>query len=77
MKRHFAVKFENHISIFTNTSCGLPKSWGLKIDQYGKKANLGSLLFLIFVNNVTQVENLDVNLYVEDSRLFFQNKDIP
>lgn len=64
MKRHFPVKFENHISIFTDTSCGLPKSWGLKIDQYGKKKkkNLGSLLFLIFVNNVTQVENLDVNL---------------
>lgn len=77
MKRHFAVKFVNHISIFTDTSCDLPKSWGLKIDQYGKKSNLGSLLFLIFVNNVTQVENLDVNLYVEDSRLFFQNKDIP
>ena len=43
MKRHFPVKFENHISIFTDTSCGLPKSWGLKIDQYGKKKKKSGL----------------------------------
>ena len=63
--RLFRVKLGNCYSDPSNITCGVPQG-----------SILGSLLFLIYVNDTSQVVNSNPFLYADDSCLIFQGKDV-
>ena len=61
----FTVKVANRVSQFANISCGVPQG-----------SILGPLLFLIYVNDMSQAVECDLYLYADDSCLLFQHKNV-
>ena len=61
-EHHFTVEVANRVSEFTNISCGVPQG-----------SILGPLLFLIYVNYMSQAVECDLYLYANDSCVFFQS----
>ena len=59
-ERHFTIEVANQVSEFSNISCGVLQG-----------SILGSLLFLIYVNDMSQAVEWDFYLYADDSCLFF------
>ena len=64
-ERHFTVEVANRVSKFENISCGVPEG-----------SVLGPLLFLIYVNDMSQAVECDLHLYVDDSCLLFQHQSV-
>ena len=60
----FFIKTENQISDYGQISCGLPQSF-----------ILGSLLFVIYVNDIPQAVKSNLFLYANDSCLMYQHRD--
>ena len=63
-ERHFTVEVANRVSKFSKISCGVPQG-----------SILGPLLFLIYVNDMSQAVERDLYLYV-DSCLLFQHNNV-
>ena len=63
--RLFRVNLGNCYSDPSNITCGLPQGF-----------ILGALLFLIYVNNMSQTVKSNLFLYADDSCLVFQGKDV-
>ena len=63
--RLFRVKLENCYPDPSNITCRVPQG-----------SILGLLLFLIYVNDMAQAVKLNLFLYVDDSCLIFQGKDV-
>ena len=63
--RFFKVNLENNSSQPASVSCGVPQG-----------AILGPLLFLIYVNDMSQAVKCDLFMYADDSCLVCQHKDI-
>ena len=63
--RSFLVNLENNFSQPASVSCGVPQG-----------SILGPLLFLIYVNDMSQAAKCDLFLYANDTCLVFQYKDI-
>ena len=63
--RIFLVETENKLSDFEKISCGVSQGF-----------ILGPLLFSIYVNDIPQAVKSNLFLYVEDSCLMYQRKDI-
>ena len=63
--RSFLVNLGNNFSKPAFVSCGVPQG-----------SILGPLLFLIYVNNMSQTVKCDLFLYVDDTCLVCQHKDI-
>ena len=61
----FFISIENQLSDYGRISCGIPQG-----------SILGSLLFLIYVNDMPQAVNSYLFLYVDDSCFMFQPKDV-
>ena len=61
-ERHFTVEVANRISRF---SCGVPQG-----------SILGPLVFLIYVNDMSQTVGCGLYLYEDDSCLLFQHKNV-
>ena len=55
----------NHFLDVSKSSCGVPQG-----------SNLGSLLLLLYVNDVPQAVYSNSFLYADDSGLTFQHKDV-
>ena len=55
----------NRVSKFSNILCGGPQG-----------STLSPLLFLIYVNDMSEAVECDLYLYVDDSCLFFQHMNI-
>ena len=55
-EHHFTVEVANRVSKFANISCGVPQG-----------SVLGPLLFLIYVNDMSQAVECDLYLYADDS----------
>ena len=64
-KRMFSVHVEKRFSDKALISCGIPQG-----------SILGPLLFLLYVNDMVQVENCDLLFYADNTDLIFQHKDI-
>ena len=62
---HFTVEDTNRVSKFANISCGVPQG-----------SILGPLLFLIYVNDMSQAIECDLYLYADDSCLLFQHNSV-
>ena len=63
--RSFLVNLGNNFSQPASISCDVPEGF-----------ILGPLLFLIYVNDMSQAVKNGLFLYVNDSRLVYQHKDI-
>ena len=63
--RSFKVNINNHFSDLPKVSCGVPQGF-----------TLGSLLFLLYVNDMPQAVHSNLFLYPDDSSLTFQHKDV-
>ena len=63
--RAFLVSIENRYSSISKISCGVPQG-----------SILGTLLFLIYVNDMKQAVSSDLLLYADDSCLIFQHKHV-
>ena len=63
--RTFSVQVEDSFSGFGNLDCGVPQG-----------SILGLLLFLLYVNDMSQSVSCDLLLYADDSCLVFEGKDI-
>ena len=63
--RSFLVNLENSFSQPASVSCGVPQG-----------SILGPLLFLIYVNDMSQAAKCDLFLYADDTCLVCQHKDI-
>ena len=61
----FKNNINNHFSDLCKSSCGVPQG-----------SILGSLLFLLYVNDMPQAVHSDLFLYADDSSLTFQHKDV-
>ena len=64
-ERIFFVSIETQLPDYGRISCGIPQG-----------SILGSLLFLIYVNDMPPAVNSNLFLYVDDSCLIFQHKDV-
>ena len=64
-ERHFTVEVANRVSKFSKISSGVPQG-----------SILGPLLFLIYVNDMSQAVECDLHLYADDSCLLFQHKNV-
>ena len=64
-KRSFPVNVEHNFSQPASVSCGVPQG-----------SILGLLLFLIYVNDMSQAVKCDLCLYADDTCLVCQHKDI-
>ena len=64
-KRMFSLNVENSFSDKALLSCGVPQG-----------SILGPLLFLLYVNDMVQAINCDLLLFVDDTGLVLQHKDI-
>ena len=63
--RSFLVNLGNNFSQPASVSCGVPQG-----------SILGPLLFLIYVNDMSQAVKCDLFLYADDTCLVCQHKDI-
>ena len=63
--RAFKVDINNHFSDFSKISCDVPQG-----------SILGPLLFLLYVNEMPHAVHSDLFLYVDDSGLTFQHKNV-
>ena len=63
--RLFRVHLENRYSDTSSITCGVPQG-----------SILGPLLFLIYVNDMSQAVKSNLFLYADDSCLVFQGKDV-
>ena len=63
--RAFKVNINNHFSDLSKINCGIPQG-----------SILGSLLFLLYFNDMPQAVHSDLLLYADDSSLTFQHKHI-
>ncbi|MFM1566744.1 MAG: RNA-directed DNA polymerase, partial [SAR86 cluster bacterium] len=63
--RTFSVQVEDSFSSLGNLECGVPQG-----------SILGPLLFLLYVNDMSQAVTCDLLLYADDSCLVFEGKDI-
>ena len=63
--RYFLVNLENNFSQPASVSCGVPQG-----------SIFGPLLFLIYVNDMSQAVKCHLSLYADDSCLVCQHKDI-
>ena len=63
--RYFIVNVEDSFSEQANLACGVPQG-----------SILGPLIFLIYVNDMSQSVNCDLYLYADDSCLVYTGKDI-
>ena len=61
----FKVNINNHFSDLSKISCGLPQG-----------SILGSLQFLLYVNDMPEAVHSHLLLYADDSGLTFQDKDV-
>ena len=64
-ERQFTAEVANRVLKFTNISCGVPQG-----------SILGPILFLIYVNDMSQAVECDLYLYAGDSCLLFQHKNV-
>ena len=64
-ERIFFISIETQLPDYGRISCGIPQG-----------SILGSLLFLIYVNDMPPAVNSNLFLYVDDSCLIFQHKDV-
>ena len=64
-KRSFLINLGNIFSQHASVSCGVPQG-----------SILGSLLFLRYVNDMSQAVTCDLFLYADDTSLVCQHKDI-
>ena len=64
-ERHFTVEVENRVSKFSKISCGVPEG-----------SILGPLLFLIYLNDMSQAVVCNLYLHGDDSCLLFQHKNV-
>ena len=64
-KRMFSVHVENNFADKVLIICGVPQG-----------SILGPLLFLFYVNDMVRAVNCDLLLYVDETGLIFQHKDI-
>ena len=64
-ERHFTVKVANRVSKFSKILCGISQG-----------SILGPVLFLIYVNDMSQAVECDLYLYADDSCLLFQHKNV-
>ena len=64
-ERHFTIEVANRVSKFANISYGVPQG-----------SILDSLLFLIYVNDMSQAVECDLYLYADNLYLFFQQKNV-
>ena len=62
--RIFSVQFDKSISSPCNLDCGVPQG-----------SILGPLLFLLYVNDMSQAVKCDLLLYADDSCLLFEGKN--
>ena len=65
VEHHFTVEVANQVSKLANILCGVMQG-----------SILDPLLFLIYVNDVSQVVECDLHLYADDSCLLFQHKSV-
>ena len=63
--RKFTVNLENSFSEISSISCGVPQG-----------SILGSLLFMIYVNDMSMAVKCNLFLYVDDTCLVFQSKNV-
>ena len=63
--RSFRVNVQGKYSCIAKIDCGVPQG-----------SILGPLLFLLYVNNMKQAVDCDLFLYVDDSCLVYQYKDV-
>ena len=63
--RIFYVSVDNYLSDPGKINCGVPQG-----------SILGPLLFLIYINDMSQSVNSELYLYADDSCILFQNKNI-
>ena len=63
--RRFQVNVKNKYSNVANINCGVPQG-----------SILGSLLFLLYVNDMSQVVDCELFLYADDSFLVYQYRDV-
>ena len=63
--RTFKVYLDNSISSPAKVTCGVPQG-----------SILGPLLFLLYVNDMSQAVRCDLLLYADDSCLLYQHKDV-
>ena len=63
--RQFKVSINNSFSNLGNIKCGVPQG-----------SILGPLLFLIYINDISQSVKCEVLLYADDTCLLFQHKDV-
>ena len=64
-ERIFFIGIENQLPDYGRISCSVPQG-----------SILGSLLLLIYVNDMPQAVNSNLFLYADDSCLMFQHKDV-
>ena len=64
-EHQLTVEVENRVPKFANISCGVLQG-----------SVLGPLLFLIYVNDMSQAVECDLYLYADDSCLLFQHKNV-
>ena len=62
---HFTVEVVNSVLKWANISCGVPQT-----------SILGPVLFLIYVNDISQAVECILYLYVDDSCLLFQHNKV-
>ena len=61
----YLAEFRNQVSKYKNISCGVSQG-----------SILGPILFLIYVNDMSQVVECNLYLYADDSCLLFQHKNV-
>ena len=64
-ERHFVVAVANRVSKFSKILCSVAQG-----------SSLGLLLFLTYVNDMSQGVECDLYLYADDSCLLFQHKNV-
>ena len=64
-EHHFTVEVPNRVSKFSKISCGVPQG-----------SILSPLLFLIYVNDMSQAVECNLYLYADVSCLLFQHRNI-
>ena len=63
--RAFNANINNHFSDLSKIFCGIPQG-----------SILSPLLFLLYANDISQAVHSDLFLYVDDSGITFQHKDV-